>query len=57
MEPSRFNNLEPDQQRLVLTGVFYTLNWCRELANTFGQQLDPTGCAPGRAAGARQRCS
>lgn len=43
VDPSRFVNLEPDQQRVVLTGAFYMLNWCRELANTFALQLDPTG--------------
>ena len=43
MEPSRFGSLVPDQQRLVLTGVFYLLNWCRELVNTFALQLTVAG--------------
>lgn len=38
--PGDFGGAGAEVQRLVLLGVFYALNWYRELVNAFAAQLD-----------------
>lgn len=42
-DPQRFGSLPPEQRRCVLLGLWYGLNWCRELANSFAPLLMPNG--------------
>lgn len=41
--PQQFKSLPTEQRRGVLLGLWYALNWCRELANCFAGQLAPNG--------------
>jgi hypothetical protein len=42
-DPQRFGSLPPEQRRCVLLGLWYALNWCRELTNCFAPLLMPNG--------------
>jgi hypothetical protein len=39
--PEQFATLPHDQQRCVLLGLWFALNWCRELVNCFSVQQRP----------------
>jgi hypothetical protein len=41
--PAQFGKQPSEVQRVVLLGVFYALNWYRELVNAFAAQLDLPG--------------
>lgn len=42
-DPQQFGQLPAEERRCVLLGLWYALNWCRELANCFATQLTPAG--------------
>ncbi|PRW44427.1 Fanconi anemia group D2-like protein [Chlorella sorokiniana] len=42
-DPRQFSGLAGEHRRAVLLGLWYALNWCRELANCFATQLQPDG--------------
>ena len=48
LRPQQFAALPVEQRRCVLLGLWYALNWCRELVNCFAGQLQPNGWVPGR---------
>ena len=41
--PQQFGELPAEERRCVLLGLWYALNWCRELVNCFGSQLGADG--------------
>ncbi len=41
--PSHFARQPQEVQRVVLLGIFYALNWYRELVNAFAAQLELPG--------------
>ncbi|PSC75642.1 Fanconi anemia group D2-like protein [Micractinium conductrix] len=43
LRPQQFAALPVEQRRCVLLGLWYALNWCRELVNCFAGQLQPNG--------------
>lgn len=47
VSPGKYATLDPIAQRQVLHGLFFGLNWCRELVNAFGPVV---GAPPPRAA-------
>lgn len=46
-DPRQFSGLAAEHRRAVLLGLWYALNWCRELANCFATQLQPDGWVVG----------
>ena len=38
-DPQQFGSLPGEQRRCVLLGLWYALNWCRELANCFSHLI------------------
>lgn len=41
--PQQFGRFPVEERRCVLLGLWYALNWCRELVNCFATQLTPAG--------------
>jgi hypothetical protein len=41
--PQQFGGLPHEQRCCVLLGLWYALNWCRELVNCFSRELQPNG--------------